>query len=631
MSLHGYSDGEYDWGDDDNVTLISKLNVSHPLHLHPNNFVALTVVFVKLNGTKNYQVWSCAMLLAKEGKNKTGFIDGSCRRSNTNETLGRQWDRVSDVVLGWILNSISEEHFLSQIFSKRAKHVWDELKETYDKRSQTSTSLSRPSNNSRPNDNGNRRTAGGSTLVYENCGFNGYTIDRCFKIIGYPADFRKRKVGSNLKGKNVSNNVVGSNSSNGFSDEQMATHISLIKENFVNEKGVHSNMVDTYMNSSAVFNKNFEKFFCSNSSLHFKLFSKGLITDSGANQYITDKNLIDVIDISYLKTKVTHPNGTEAFITRIRNMPLTDYLTLYDVLVVHEYCVSLVSVHKVARDSKLMIAFDEMHCYAMNQDLRKGQILGTGKQIGGLYYFDGNQDVNNLNFFKTNTLDNLPKIPNDEERRNLSLIRHGNSPSHSSSTSTFSKENDAWHSQDVDASTSKNGSFVADEENNSNSEGNGLRDQSQDNVSQDNNGAQNLIRSFRTSVFPKFFNDFIVNSKVKYGLKKYVNYSYLSKGNYCFATMLNKGVEPKTYLKASQHKNWVDTMNAEMDALHRNNTWEIIDLCVGRKAIGSKWVWKIKYKSGGEIKRYKARCLINLVVQNGWSLFQLDINNAFLY
>nr|GEW14179.1 ribonuclease H-like domain-containing protein [Tanacetum cinerariifolium] len=66
-------------------------------------------------------------------KNKTGFIDGSCKRSNTYEVLGRQWDRVNDVVLGWILNSVSEKLFLGQFFSKRAKNVWEELKETYDK------------------------------------------------------------------------------------------------------------------------------------------------------------------------------------------------------------------------------------------------------------------------------------------------------------------------------------------------------------------------------------------------------------------------------------------------------------------------------------------------------------------
>nr|GEU36285.1 ribonuclease H-like domain-containing protein [Tanacetum cinerariifolium] len=76
MSLHGYSDGdEYDNGSDvDNVTLISKLDVSHPLYVHPNDFVALTVVFVKLKGTENYQVWSYAMLLAFEGKNKLDLL-----------------------------------------------------------------------------------------------------------------------------------------------------------------------------------------------------------------------------------------------------------------------------------------------------------------------------------------------------------------------------------------------------------------------------------------------------------------------------------------------------------------------------------------------------------------------------
>ncbi|GKF15399.1 hypothetical protein Tco_0056861, partial [Tanacetum coccineum] len=219
---------------------------------------------------------------------------------------------------------------------------------------------------------------------------NSHTIDRCFKIIGYPADFRKRKVGSNFKGKNVSNNDVGSNSSNEFFDEQMTTLISLIKETSINGKGIHAN---TYMNSSTMFNKNFEKFFCSNSSMHSKLVSKGLITNSDANQHITytDKNLTNVIDVSYLKVKVTHPNGNETFFTKIGNMSLTNYLTLYDVLVVPEYYVSLMSVHKVARDSKLVIAFDEMHCYVMNQDLREGKILGTNKQIDGLYYFDGNQ------------------------------------------------------------------------------------------------------------------------------------------------------------------------------------------------------------------------------------------------
>ncbi|GJS23700.1 ribonuclease H-like domain-containing protein [Tanacetum coccineum] len=112
-------------------------------------------------------------------------------------------------------------------------------------------------------------------------------------------------------------------------------------------------------------------------------------------------------------------------------------------------------------------------------------------------------------------------------------------------------------------------------------------------------------------------------------------------------------------MEVSSSQHWVDAMNKEMDALYENGTWDIVDLPPGRKAIDNKWVYRIKYLSSGAIERYKARlvakgfnqkegidydetfspvvkivtvrCLINLAVQCDWPLFQLDINNAFLY
>ncbi|GKC75893.1 ribonuclease H-like domain-containing protein, partial [Tanacetum coccineum] len=61
-----------------------------------------------------------------------------------------------------------------------------------------------------------------------------------------------------------------------------------------------------------------------------------------------------------------------------------------------------------------------------------------------------------------------------------------------------------------------------------------------------------------------------------YGIEKYVNYSNLNSANMCFATSLNKSVEPTCLFEAI-------------------------------KPIGSKWIWKIKYKASGDIERYKAR------------------------
>jgi hypothetical protein len=48
-------------------------------------------------------------------------------------------------------------------------------------------------------------------------------------------------------------------------------------------------------------------------------------------------------------------------------------------------------------------------------------------------------------------------------------------------------------------------------------------------------------------------------------------------------------------------------MNVEFSALAANKTWSLVPLPKGKKAIGSKWVYKIKYQSTGEIERYKAR------------------------
>ena len=39
----------------------------------------------------------------------------------------------------------------------------------------------------------------------------------------------------------------------------------------------------------------------------------------------------------------------------------------------------------------------------------------------------------------------------------------------------------------------------------------------------------------------------------------------------------------------------------------KNDTWFLTDLPVGKKAIGVKWVYKIKRHADGSVERYKAR------------------------
>ena len=100
-------------------------------------------------------------------------------------------------------------------------------------------------------------------------------------------------------------------------------------------------------------------------------------------------------------------------------------------------------------------------------------------------------------------------------------------------------------------------------------------------------------------------------------------------------------------------------MKQEIYALEQNQTWSLISLPLEKKPVGSRWIYKLKYKSDGSIEHYKARlvaqgytqievldyietfalvaklttvrCLLVVVVAKNWELLQLDVNNAFLH
>ncbi|GJY92005.1 retrovirus-related pol polyprotein from transposon TNT 1-94 [Tanacetum coccineum] len=68
--------------------------------------------------------------------------------------------------------------------------------------------------------------------------------------------------------------------------------------------------------------------------------------------------------------------------------------------------------------------------------------------------------------------------------------------------------------------------------------------------------------------------------------------------------------EPVTYYEAIKDKRWRSTMDSELEALERNQTWTTEELTSNKKALGCKWEYKIKYKSDGTIERFKARLVI---------------------
>lgn len=66
-------------------------------------------------------------------------------------------------------------------------------------------------------------------------------------------------------------------------------------------------------------------------------------------------------------------------------------------------------------------------------------------------------------------------------------------------------------------------------------------------------------------------------------------------------------------------------MGKEIRALEANETWVMEALLLGKKALGSQCIYKIKYKSDGSIERLKAR----LVVYGNHYVEGLDYNETF--
>ncbi|CAI7888876.1 unnamed protein product, partial [Closterium sp. NIES-54] len=114
----------------------------------------------------------------------------------------------------------------------------------------------------------------------------------------------------------------------------------------------------------------------------------------------------------------------------------------------------------------------------------------------------------------------------------------------------------------------------------------------------------------------------------------------------------------KEALESSDAKEWKKAMESELKSIEENGTWELVELSEGRKAITSKWLFKIKSDADGKIERYKSRLVAKGYQQKekvdykelfasvvkpttlrtllagaaikGWVVKQMDVTTAFL-
>jgi hypothetical protein len=122
---------------------------------------------------------------------------------------------------------------------------------------------------------------------------------------------------------------------------------------------------------------------------------------------------------------------------------------------------------------------------------------------------------------------------------------------------------------------------------------------------------------------------------------------------------LPDSTEPTCVSQALQNPLWRNAMSEEITALLNHATWDLVPPAASQNLIGCKFVFRTKRNPDGTISRYRARLvakgfhqrpgldysqtfspvvkpatirlILSIDVLHGWSLRQLDINNAFLH
>ena len=106
--------------------------VADPYYLHPFDNPGLILVSQPLT-EENYASWSRAMRVALSVKNKFGLVDGSIAvpDADLQPALYQSWSRSNNMVISWLLNSISKEILPTIVYYHSAAEIWSDLQDRF--------------------------------------------------------------------------------------------------------------------------------------------------------------------------------------------------------------------------------------------------------------------------------------------------------------------------------------------------------------------------------------------------------------------------------------------------------------------------------------------------------------------
>ncbi|KAH0638973.1 hypothetical protein KY285_035559 [Solanum tuberosum] len=542
----------------------------HPLYLHPSDAPDSFNVGIMLTGTDNYTLWSKAMQLALLGKNKVGFIDGSVMRDQFSGNLARLWDRCNAIVVLWILCNVSKDLHSRVLFCSDSQLIWADLKERFNKvNSSRIFQLHKEI----------------FTLVQGVSSVSVYYSslkdlwDEYYFIMPPPLCNcpKSREFYDHLQYQRMLQFLMGLNDNYSQARSQILLMPQLLSVNqayaLVNQdesqklvagssRLVPENMAPTAMFTSRSGYQRPKKPYAPNAFCDY-CHIKGCVTGSMKSP-LNPPNYYPMLQTCVLSVQASLPQqGMMPMPMLIENAGKVQFPTGDSANVSH------IGDYNIRGDDVL------------RRDLSSGKVRVIGEEEDGLY--------------------TLSSQRNDDEVTPPRCL-----------AATKDAYANVWHQRfcHVPMVVSSPDSVPAQVLNTPSLGSPVLSSYDTSPTPSNVIVAPQPRRSTRDFKPPIWHKDYVTKagpSSCLYSIASVLDYTRFSYQYQSFVSKFSIDIEPASYSEAVKDSRLIEAMQSEIKALEDNKTWELVDLPRGKKAIGCRWVYKIKYNADGSVERFKSQ------------------------
>jgi len=241
-----------------------------------------------------------------------------------------------------------------------------------------------------------------NSLFCEHCKRNGHTVDKCYKLHGYPSN-RQGGRGRNFKGANnawgdyqdaqteSTTPVTANNAANltlpGLNQEQSKQLLEFLTN--LTTKGDQKHDTSEAMASTAATSTHMAGML---NALHairsFCVFSRGVwILDTRASEHMSSESTF-LHDLTSLPCPmmINLPNGTQVQVTQSGKLRITNCLVMHNVLLVPQFKFNLLSIKRLCEQLHSTVQFSESLVLLQAPSQKKSLVIG--KDYRGLYVLD---------------------------------------------------------------------------------------------------------------------------------------------------------------------------------------------------------------------------------------------------